>query len=76
METVARAERLRAGFAALEEDSEVIYKVSVSYSPQYERAVRSVDQAIGIEWLVGGATLIVSDKDRSAPPLAEVDTGF
>ena len=54
----------------------MIYMVSASYSPQYERAVPFVDQAIGIEWLVGVVTLILSNKDRSAPPLAEVETGF
>lgn len=64
------------GFVALEESTEVLYKVSASYSPEHERAVRFDDPAIGIEWPVETAALILSDKDRSAPPLAEVETGF
>ena len=64
------------GFVTLEEDSEVLYKVSAPYSPEHERAVRFDDPAIGIEWPVEAAELILSDKDRSAPLLAQVDTGF
>ncbi len=64
------------GFVTLEEDSEVLYKVSAPYSPEHERAIRFDDPAIGIEWPVAAGELILSDKDRSAPPLAEVDTGF
>ena len=64
------------GFVTLEEDSEVLYKVSAPYSPEHERVVRFDDPAIGIEWPVAAAELILSDKDRSAPPLVEVDTGF
>jgi dTDP-4-dehydrorhamnose 3,5-epimerase len=64
------------GFVTLEEDTEVLYKVSAPYSPEHERAVRYDDPAIGIEWPVAAGELILSDKDCSAPPLAEVDTGF
>jgi dTDP-4-dehydrorhamnose 3,5-epimerase len=64
------------GFVTLEEGTEVLYKASAPYSPKHERAVRFDDPAIGIEWPVERAALILSDKDRSAPPLAEVETGF
>ena len=64
------------GFVTLEEDSEVLYKVSAPYSPEHERAVRFDDPAIGIEWPVAAGELILSDKDRSAPLLAQVDSGF
>ncbi len=64
------------GFVTLEEATEVHYKVSALYSPEHERAVRFDDPAIGIEWPVEAADLILSDKDRSAPALAEVETGF
>ena len=64
------------GFVTLEEATEVHYKVSAPYSPEHERAVRFDDPDIGIEWPVEAAALILSDKDRSAPVLAEVETGF
>ena len=64
------------GFVTLEEDTEVLYKVSAPYSPEHERAVRFDDPAIGIDWPVEAGALILSDKDRNAPPLAEVETGF
>jgi dTDP-4-dehydrorhamnose 3,5-epimerase len=64
------------GFVTLEADTEVLYKVSAAYSPDHERAVRFDDPAIGIEWPVEAGELVLSDKDRSAPPLAQVDTGF
>ena len=63
-------------FVTLEEGTEVLYKVSAPYSPEHERTVRFDDPDIGIEWPVGAGELILSDKDRSAPPLAQVDTGF
>ena len=64
------------GFVTLEENTEVIYKVSAPYSPEHERAVRFDDPAIGVAWPVEASALVLSDKDRSAPPLAEVETGF
>jgi dTDP-4-dehydrorhamnose 3,5-epimerase len=64
------------GFVTLEEDSEVLYKVSAPYSAEHERIVRFDDPAIGIEWPIETSALVLSDKDRSAPPLAEVETGF
>jgi dTDP-4-dehydrorhamnose 3,5-epimerase len=62
------------GFVTLEDDTEVLYKCSAPYAPEYERTVRFDDPAIGIEWPVDG--VILSDKDRSAPLLDSVDTGF
>jgi dTDP-4-dehydrorhamnose 3,5-epimerase len=55
------------GFLALAPDTEVQYKVTAPYSR---------DQAIGIEWPMVPEALILSDKDRAAPLLADVDTGF
>lgn len=61
------------GFVTLEENCEVLYKASAPYSPQLERSVRFDDPRIGIEWPANAAALILSDKDRSAPLLADVD---
>lgn len=64
------------GFVTLEPDTEVQYKVSAPYRADLDRAIRFDDPAIGIDWPVDAADLILSDKDRSAPLLAEVETGF
>lgn len=64
------------GFLTLEDDTEVIYKVSSTYSPDMERVIRFDDPKIGIEWPIEAETLILSDKDRSAPVLSAIQTGF
>ena len=64
------------GFLALEPDTEVQYKVSAPYSREHDRAIRFDDPAIGVEWPIDRAALILSDKDRAAPLLSEIETGF
>lgn len=64
------------GFVTLEDDTEVLYKVSAPYSPELDRTIRFDDADIGIEWPVARAELILSKKDRSAPRLAEMETGL
>ena len=64
------------GFLTLEPDTEVQYKVSSPYSREHDRAIRFDDPEIGIEWPLEREALILSDKDRSAPLLADVETGF
>lgn len=64
------------GFLTLEENSEVQYKVTARYSPEHEGAIRYDDPAVAIDWPIGGGALRLSDKDRDAPLLAEVETGF
>jgi len=64
------------GFLTLEPGCEVLYKVSAPYSPENDRAIRFDDPAIGIDWPLPAAELILSDRDRAAPLLAQVETGF
>jgi dTDP-4-dehydrorhamnose 3,5-epimerase len=64
------------GFVTLENDTEVCYKVSAPYAPELERTVRFDDPAIGIDWPVDAASLIISDKDLRAPGLANTEMGF
>ena len=64
------------GFLTLEPGTEVLYKASRPYSPSHDRAIRFDDPAIGIEWPATGAAPILSDKDRTAPMLAEASPGF
>jgi dTDP-4-dehydrorhamnose 3,5-epimerase len=64
------------GFVTLEPDTEVLYKISSPYEPELDRAIRFDDPAIGIAWPVADDDMVISDKDRSAPLLADCDTGF
>ncbi|HEY0445319.1 MAG TPA: dTDP-4-dehydrorhamnose 3,5-epimerase [Allosphingosinicella sp.] len=64
------------GFVTLEPDCEVLYKVSAVYAPGHDRSIRFDDPALAIDWPVAGEEVILSDKDRDAPTLADSDTGF
>lgn len=64
------------GFLTLEPDTEVIYKVTDFYSAESERSVRFDDPAIGITWPAVGSSFVLSDKDRNAPLLGGIATGF
>ena len=63
------------GFLTLEDRCEVQYKVSAPFRSDLDRAIRFDDPAIGIEWPLPGE-FEMSDKDRDAPLLADVETGF
>jgi len=64
------------GFLTLEPESEVVYKVSAPYSAEHDRAIRFDDPDIAIVWPIAADALTLSDKDRSAARLADVQTGF
>jgi dTDP-4-dehydrorhamnose 3,5-epimerase len=64
------------GFVTIEPDTEVEYKVSAPYSAEHDRAIRFDDPDIGIDWPIRADDLILSVKDRAAPLLAGVRTGF
>ena len=64
------------GFVTLEPDTEVQYKVTAPYRPDLDRAVRFDDPRIGIDGPVPADELVLSTKDRAAPLLADIDTGF
>jgi dTDP-4-dehydrorhamnose 3,5-epimerase len=64
------------GFVTLEPDTEVQYKVTAPYEASLDRGIRFDDPAIGIEWPVDAADIQLSDKDRTAPLLADAETGF
>ena len=64
------------GFLALEPNTEVQYKVTAPYNREHDLAIRFDDPAIGIEWPMDARALILSDRDRQAPLLADINTGF
>jgi dTDP-4-dehydrorhamnose 3,5-epimerase len=57
------------GFCALTDNAEVQYKCTGVYNSKAESAIRWNDPAIGIEWPL--QDVIISEKDRNAPGLAE-----
>jgi dTDP-4-dehydrorhamnose 3,5-epimerase len=58
------------GFCVLSESADVTYKLSSYYDPATEAGIAWDDPDVGIEWPV--AEPILSERDRSAPRLAEV----
>ena len=65
------SEGLGHGFVALEDNTAVAYLVSTSFSPTDEFEINPFDEKIGINWGMDLGRLKISDKDRSAPTLAE-----
>ena len=64
------------GFVTIEDDTEVQYKVTSPYRPDLERSIRFDDPEIGIDWPVAASEVQLSAKDRDAPFLRDVETGF
>jgi dTDP-4-dehydrorhamnose 3,5-epimerase len=58
------------GFCVLSEVADVTYKVSTYYDPELEDGFAFDDPEVGIEW-PEGLELTVSERDRTAPSLAE-----
>lgn len=66
------SEGLGHGFAALEDNSTVVYLCSQGYAPQREREVFPHDPAIGIDWGIPREEAQLSAKDAAGPTLAVV----
>ena len=64
------------GFATLEDDVIVMYKVSDYYAPAVDRGLRWNDPDIGIAWPPGVSASLISEKDNKLPFLKEFDSPF
>ncbi len=62
------------GFIALEDDTEVVYKVTKEYSPEFERGIIWNDPYIGIKWPIENP--ILSEKDKNLPLLKDAENNF
>jgi dTDP-4-dehydrorhamnose 3,5-epimerase len=60
------------GFCVLSDVADVLYKQSAYHDPELERAIAWNDPDIGIAWPLREEELIVSERDASAPTLAEI----
>jgi dTDP-4-dehydrorhamnose 3,5-epimerase len=62
------------GFCVLSDEADVIYSCSAYYDPERETGFRYDDPEVGIDWPdVDGLT--VSERDRGAPLLRELNLG-
>jgi dTDP-4-dehydrorhamnose 3,5-epimerase len=59
------------GFCVLSDSADVLYRVSSYYDPELESGIAWDDPEIAVDWPVRDPVL--SDRDRGAPPLAEVE---
>lgn len=61
------------GFLVTSDEADVAYKLSSYYDPESEAGILWDDPALGIEWpLPGGEAPMLSERDRTAPTLADV----
>ncbi len=64
------------GFCTLEDDTEVIYKVTQYYAPDHDRGLLWNDPDLGIAWPVEAEQAVLSDKDRLHPRLKDLAAYF
>ena len=64
------------GFITLEENTQVIYKVSNYYSPENDFGIRWDDADLAINWGQGKTPPILSQKDQTQPAFSEIQSPF
>jgi dTDP-4-dehydrorhamnose 3,5-epimerase len=60
------------GFCVLSDEADFVYKCTNYYDPATESGFRFDDPEVGIEWPLAEDELLYSERDRSAPRLAEI----
>jgi len=64
------------GFCTLEDDTEVLYKVTAYYSASHDAGVQWDDPDLALSWPVDPSHAILSDKDRNHPRLRDLPDFF
>ena len=64
------------GYLTLEPDTEVFYKVSDFYSKDNEAGLVWDDPALGIDWCEEASSVVIADRDRQFPKLADLPAYF
>lgn len=60
------------GFSVLSEEAVFQYKCDDCYAPEYEGAVAWDDPDLAIDWQIPAADMILSEKDKKHPRLADL----
>jgi dTDP-4-dehydrorhamnose 3,5-epimerase len=64
------------GYVTLQDDCEVVYKVTDYYAPDCDRGIAWDDPALGINWRISADMVLLSDKDKRHPRLADASPAF
>lgn len=64
------------GFVVLSETVVFQYKCDNYYAPQSEAGIAWDDAALGIDWKIPAAEILLSEKDKNNPLLSEADVLF
>lgn len=64
------------GFVTREAGTEIIYKCSDDYAPETEGALQWNDPELGIDWGITADAAVLSQKDKIAPTLANLESPF
>ena len=64
------------GFSVLSEKAEVLYKSDGLYNKESEAGIYYNDPALNIDWKIPADKIIVSDKDKQLPLLADCKNNF
>ena len=70
--SVYLSEGLGHAFLALEDNSTVMYLCSAGYAPGREHTINALDPALNIAWPTIHGQPSLSERDRQAPTLAQV----
>lgn len=64
------------GFSVLSEQAEVLYKCDHFYNKESEGGISFKDEALGIDWQLPTADMIISEKDLHLPKFADCRNTF
>jgi dTDP-4-dehydrorhamnose 3,5-epimerase len=64
------------GFSVLSEKALVIYKCDSFYNKEMDAGIRFNDHSLSIDWKIPKEKMIISEKDRELPLLAECKNNF
>lgn len=64
------------GYLTLEDDCEVIYKVTDYYAPDCDRGIAWDDPDLAIDWRIAAPDVVLSEKDKKQPHLSEAAPAF
>ncbi|MFT4583110.1 MAG: dTDP-4-dehydrorhamnose 3,5-epimerase [Gammaproteobacteria bacterium] len=59
------------GFCTLSDNSEVLYKASDTYAPEFDCGIRWDDPDLAIPWAIAGGDVTLSTKDSNLPTLRQ-----